>query len=335
LCAVAVLVMGLTGLWGAKVHAQEPGDEPTPLKLMVGRHLTMADAENGTVHARVQPPKAGVGRRLNPEAARRGKDAQRAEASGNGIAFYPADLTYQGGKVLRTVESHDIYVNCTASCFGFPGTFLNNWGHSALMRVTDQYVGTRESHRYTVGPGGIINYPVSGPLGPDDFLTLVYVAASAFGTGYGEVYHIFLAAGTDVCLDQALTVCYSPDNPNTFYFCAFHGSVDFKDIGHVIFSVEPYANVNGCQVNQPSPNSAETDSQANTLSHELTEAITDPDGDAWWNLYGLGNVGEEIGDECANIYYSYANTSLNGRLYEIQPEYSNLQHACVFRTPSD
>ena len=85
---------------------------------------------------------------------------------------------------------------------------------------------------------------------------------------------------------------------------------------------------------QPSPNSPEVDSQANVLSHELIEAITDPDGDAWWNAYDLALFGAEIGDGCAQASYSYANTNIGGHAYEIQPEYSNAAHACAFR-PTD
>jgi len=203
------------------------------------------------------------------------------------------------------------------------------------MRVNDEFVGTLASHRYTVGPGGSINYPVSGPLGPDDLITLIYTAGASFGSGYGDIYHIFFAPGIDVCQDSALTICYSPDNFNTFYFCAFHGSVDFTDIGHVLFSIEPYANVVGCQVNQPSPNSAETDSQANTVSHELEEAITDPDGDASWNAYDLALYGNENADTCAQAYFDYATTVLNGHAYEVQPIYSNQAHACVFKPLGD
>jgi hypothetical protein len=40
------------------------------------------------------------------------------------------------------------------------------------------------------------------------------------------------------------------------------------------------------------------DSTNDTLSHELIEAITDPDLDAWWNSIGFGMFGEEIADEC-------------------------------------
>jgi len=30
------------------------------------------------------------------------------------------------------------------------------------------------------------------------------------------------------------------------FFCGYHSSADFKDIGHVLYTVEPYQNVSGC-----------------------------------------------------------------------------------------
>ena len=113
-------------------------------------------------------------------------------------------------------------------------------------------------------------------------------------------------------------------------FCAFHASVDFTDIGHVLFSVEPYQNVPGCSVAKPSPNGRLIDSTADVLSPELIETITDPDGDAWWILNNLLLLGAEIGDVCQNYKFSYASSSLNQKLYQIQPEYSNQDRACVY-----
>ncbi len=115
-------------------------------------------------------------------------------------------------------------------------------------------------------------------------------------------------------------------------FCAFHASVDFTDIGHVLFSLEPYPNVPGCSVAKPSPNGRLIDSTADVLSHELIETITDPDGDAWWILNNLLLLGAEIGDVCKNYKFSYASSSLNQKLYQIQPEYSN-QYQPVYTRP--
>jgi hypothetical protein len=128
------------------------------------------------------------------------------------------------------------------------------------------------------------------------------------------------------------TVCYSPDNFNTFFFCAYHGSADFKDIGHVIYSVEPFQNVRGCHVRVGTTNGRLIDSTNNVLSHELIEAITDPDGEAWWNSLDNGLFGQEIGDECSFVTtggFDPSTIRIGPKLYAIQPEYSNDHHACV------
>ena len=71
----------------------------------------------------------------------------------------------------------------------------------------------------------------------------------------------------DTCFDLT-SVCYSPDNPPSFAFCGYHGSVTYSDIGHVLLSVEPFQNVDGCSVTTPTPNGALVDSTANVLSIE-------------------------------------------------------------------
>jgi len=98
-------------------------------------------------------------------------------------------------------------------------------------------------------------------------------------------------------------------------------------------TVEPYQNVDGCSVAKPSPNGALVDSTADVLSHELIETITDPDGDAWWITNDLDLFFAEIGDVCQNATFDYAVSNLPGRNYEIQPEYSNQAHACVYTPP--
>jgi hypothetical protein len=249
------------------------------------------------------------------------------------VAFYPGDLSYQGGPVVQEAQSHGLYVDCNANCWGFPSVFLTHLQKSSFIHVTDQYVGTTADNRYTVGAGGTIQYPVVAPLGNNDLLQIVYAGASVFGTGYGHIYHIFLPKGVDVCF-TGTSQCYSPDNPSTFAFCAFHASVDFSDIGHVLFTVEPFQNVPGCAVGKPSPNGLLIDSTADILSHELIETITDPDGDAWWITKDLDLFSAEIGDVCQDSTFTYASSSLNGKNYQIQPEYSNDAHACIYTPPN-
>jgi len=106
--------------------------------------------------------------------------------------------------------------------------------------------------------------------------------------------------------------------------------VDFSDIGHTLFTVQPYQNVPGCMVQQPSPQGPLVDSTSNILFHETTETITDPDGDAWLNLNDLVMYGSEIADECEQAAFSYPSVLVFNTEYAIQGDYSNASHRCSY-----
>ena len=268
-----------------------------------------------------------------------GPDAQRFESNDfdeppaiSPPGFYPSDLSNpDNGSVLTSAESNPLYVNCLPGCWDHPSAFLRRLSRSGFIHIIDQYAGSTAHRRYKLGQGGQLSYPVSAPLNEDDLLDIVHAGARALGNKpYHNVFHVFLPKGTDVCLAGG-SQCYSPDNPSTFVFCAFHGSVDFSDFGHVLFTVEPYQDVPGCSVAQPSPNGALVDSTASTLSHELIETITDPDGTAWVARNSLVAYGEEVADLCVTPFGQYGKVLVGGKHYAIQPEYSNKLHGCVVR----
>ncbi len=256
---------------------------------------------------------------------------------------YPGDLSYEGGPVVDAAESHAIYLlpngKCPIpQCWGDPEKFLKDLSNSRFIHLVDQYIGLAANERYTRGNRAKLSYaPPATPFTDNDMLAVVHAVASLTGqTGYGHIYHIFLPPGQDECFDSTFSVCYSPDNPNSYVFCAYHGSVDFSDIGHVLYSVEPYQNVPGCQVRPGTPNGQLIDSTNSTLSHELFETITDPDIDAWRNLNSNALFLAEIGDECGFITFAGQNAyfdpdvySIREKLYATQPEYSNSAHGCA------
>jgi len=274
-----------------------------------------------------------------------------AAAPDSGGPRYPADLEYLGGPTVPTAQHHAIFVNPTSSCapnscWGDPIGFLHDLNSSNFIHVTNQYVGTEHGHRYPVGTNYVISYPVTPgvPLTDADMEVIAYAAASSSGqNGYGHIYHVFLVPGQDECFTSGFTVCYSPDNPATFAYCGYHSSFDVVGFGHVLYSVEPSVNVNGCNVRPGTPNGQLADSTNNVLSHEVFETITDPDGSAWLNILDNGIFGAEIGDECSFLlftpnfinptaaYFDPSNVTLNGKSYAVQPEYSNAGHACLTR----
>lgn len=237
---------------------------------------------------------------------------------------YPGDLTYNGGYLVTAASSHNVYLNCTFSCWGDPQEFLDLLDNSSLTHVVDQYVGTTANHRYRSGPNVAVTMALTNNfIAESDILNLLHHAASLYGSGYGHIYHVFLPQGVDTCIGGT-TQCYSPDNPSQFTLCAYHASVQYGDgLGHVLFTVEPYQAVTGCE-ESTTVNGTLIDSTDSTLSHELFETITDPDPDTgWYNA----NFGDEMGDLCQPFRDPIA--LYHARRFEIQEEYSNKVHGCI------
>ena len=91
----------------------------------------------------------------------------------------------------------------------------------------------------------------------------------------------------------------------------------------MLYTVEPFQGVAGCQ----GSNLKLTDSPANTLSHEMFEAISDPDpGLGFTARFTLPVLGNEIGDLCAGQRFSFA---IGPTTYLQQLEYSNKIHGCA------
>jgi hypothetical protein len=259
---------------------------------------------------------------------------------------YPGDLEYQGGAVLPTAVQHAIFTDPSSSCppnscWGDPIGFLSDLDKSRVIHLSDQYVGTSAPHRYPVRDNFVVpSYTPSAGVGQPftnlDLAILAYsAAAQTGGLGLGNIYHVFLAPGQDVCFDSTFSVCYSPDNFKTWAFCAYHGSAQDSAGNVVLYTVEPFQNVSGCNVRPDTPNGQLTDSTNNVLSHEFFETITDPVGDGWWNSLNNGIFGEEIADECSFLLFTATDAffdpnlvRLNGNSYAMQPEYVNSQHAC-------
>ena len=247
----------------------------------------------------------------------------------------PFDLTYFGGPVVHAATSYNVYVNCDAgpaSCWGTnhltPAHFLRDLNRDNFIRLVNEYIGTDAIHQFPVAELGITGVEFEDPLRPttatiNDVLNIVFSAASFTGAvGYTAIYHVFLPQGTDMCFNES--TCYSPDNFDTFVFCAFHASVDFGPDAHVLFTVEPYQAVFGCSIPDQTPNGV-IDATASTLSHELMETITDPDGNAWFN----GLFGFEGSDICSALG---SNEVIGYRQYFVQQEYSNAEHGCTTRS---
>jgi len=360
---VCALFIGAFGL--SVVRAQGSAQDQVKSGPTASDNAAAGEATIVYRHARPANTPAGASLKQREIASGFGSLASGSGASGAGTSAssasttttedndqlrFPADLTYNGGAVVRIAEQHPIFLlpngNCPiAKCWGNPETFLKDLWTSEFIHITDQYVGATANNRYPLAVHKLINYkptPKTKPLTDADMLAVVHSVALALGmAGHSNIYHVFLPPGQDECFTATDGICYSPDVPATFFFCGYHSSADFKDIGHVLYTVEPYQNVSGCSVRPGTPNGQLVDSTNNTLSHEVFETITDPDGDAWFNFSAVILNGAEIGDECSFFvvlpisptmvagFFDPSVSTIGNHRYAVQPEYTNLEHACA------
>jgi hypothetical protein len=314
-------------------------------------HTTPADlsaaqnAASGDRHAYPARTAAGVAFRARQAASQSDSNRDSGSAHARGpFLQYAGDVSTLGGRVIKDAESHAIYLqmqpgaDCTlATCWGEPERYLRDLGASEFIHLVDQYVGLTGQNRYTVGfHARVIYSPQATPLTDVDIQAFVHaVAAQTGATGYRHIYHVFLPPGQDECIDATYTGCYSPDNPATFYYCAYHNYAEFSDIGHVLYTVHPYADVPGCQLAPGTPNGQLVDSVASIVSHEQFETITDPDDTGWKNVDGSNLGNQEIADECVffalpgqGVYFDVPAFLIGAHRYAVQLIYSNEQHAC-------
>jgi hypothetical protein len=114
-------------------------------------------------------------------------------------------------------------------------------------------------------------------------------------------------------------------------FCAYHGNFSNNGNEYLYANMYDAGTDPGCQGGGSPNNDQAADTEISISSHEMSEAISDPEpNNAWTDFstndqYGLAG---EIGDMCAYIFNG--NTPLNnGHQYSIQEEWSNFDGDCV------
>jgi len=154
------------------------------------------------------------------------------------------------------------------------------------------------------------------------------MALKGWTGGLNKMFFVYTSTGEGSCFDSSSSSCAYTQ------YCAYH-SYFLNGSTPIVYANMPYADPNYCYssfTGQTSPNNdIPADAAANVSSHELTEAITDPELDAWYD-----STGAEIGDICAwNFGVSFtwdgglANEMWNGHFYTMQTEYDNNSASCV------
>jgi hypothetical protein len=155
-----------------------------------------------------------------------------------------------------------------------------------------------------------------------------YATANSLPADLSHLYVMFFPPNAQTQLVSGSNTYYSMAQ-----FAGYHGHVTYGS-NNLIYANMPFDP--GFATSTPSGDPS-ADSAINTLSHELSEAITDPLNKGGWG----DTTGNEIGDECANAYgppigsasTAYGpqpyNQVINGDFYYTQDEFSNAAYAAT------
>lgn len=173
--------------------------------------------------------------------------------------------------------------------------------------------------------------------------TTTQINARHLPTDLGHMYVLFTPEGVESCAFSNTEIpsgqtnqCTVNSSPTAAY-CAYHsyaaGHLNeiYAEMPFPVFFTSPASNRATCgsesnfnKIQSPNSNAA-ADVEISPLSHEISEAITDPNLDAWFDAIGFEN-----GDECAYIYGPHGgvsgqffNQTINGHHYLTQEEFSN------------
>jgi hypothetical protein len=122
------------------------------------------------------------------------------------------------------------------------------------------------------------------------------------------IYEVFIPNGYYASYGSSDS-CGGPN----LQFCAYHSNFNYNGT-NIKYASMPYPSCSGCQW----PGWSVAQNLDHFACHETREAVTDPDGNAWYDRRGA-----EADDKCA-----WTNLFLSGG-YGYQPEWSNLAGGCV------
>lgn len=267
----------------------------------------------------------------------------RAKPGGTGGG---TGIFYHGGPILASTKVAAIYWGTSSIYNGGPtpgttgtggadgsliGHFLRNLGGSPYFNINTTYYDGNSVHvsnsiAYT-GYWADNSSPGSTPS--DAAIQAEVVRAFSNGLPYdaSTVYLVFTGPGVNL------------GGGFGSQYCAYHGH--FTSSGRdVKYAAQPYNYdfPSGCSALSGSPNNDfAADAEVNTLAHEIEEAATDPDLNAWYDRRGYENA-----DKCAWTFGSTytsgngatANMNLGGKDFLIQRNWVNAgSGGCALKYP--
>lgn len=217
-------------------------------------------------------------------------------------------VTYHGGGVLSDPTIYAIYWGNSSQ---FPAdlepgmtAFLSHLNGTPYLSELDQYVG-KASIRFA---GNLYDASPTLTSDPSD------------STIEAEVDKVLAKNGKQRD-SSALYLVFTSSGPFSSNFCAWHSSS-----GSQLFSSSPpisfaYIPNTICNISTMTTSYTEvTQSIVNSTSHEIVEAMSDPNGHGW-----IGPNGNEIGDLCES---DLTTVTLNSSAWNLQKIWSDDSNSC-------
>jgi Phosphate-induced protein 1 conserved region len=255
------------------------------------------------------PTGKGWGQRASPDHAA----GRNAKPTGNN------GISYHGGPVMTNgVNAYYIWYG------GWTGddsvTILTDLaqsiGGSPYFNINTTYYDGSNQHVLNsvhYASSAMVGYTHGTALSDSNIQTIV---SEAIGAGMTKdpkgVYFVLTSAD----VNETSGFCTQ--------YCGWHthGNIGGMDIKYA-FIGNPNRCPSACEVQTTGPNgNVGADGMASILSHELEEATTDPDLNAWYDRRGQENA-----DKCA--WTGLHNITLPTGTFAVQPLYSNAAHGCV------
>jgi hypothetical protein len=277
--------------------------------LAVTAGLTLASAGFAQPDRDIAPNGKGIGTISHPGPQSDAPGADRSNAGGNGNAGSSNNgIFYHGGPVMTGTKN--VYLIWYGNWAGNTATtiipsLIGGLNGSAYFNINTTYTdgsGARVANSIALKGQTNDNYSQGKSLTDAGVQAVVSNAiAHVFGTDSNGVY--FVLTSSDV--NETTGFCTQ--------YCGWHTAATISGTTtKYAFVGNPDRCPSACEQQTTSPNgNAGADGMASIISHELEEASTDPNLNAWYDRRGQENA-----DKCAWTFGA-TSTASNGSLYNM------------------
>jgi len=243
-------------------------------------------------------------------------------------------ISYHGGPLITSTATHIYYIwygdwTNNNSAQNILKDFANNIGGSSYFNINTTYydnLGIKVQNlpnaafpnlrspvlysqaQATDNTGGY--YPLGKSLTDSNIQQIVSTAISSGSIGNADLNAVYFVL-TSADVNESSGFCTK--------YCGWHthGTIAGMDIKYS-FVGNPDRCPSACEWQTTSPNgNPGADGMASIIAHELEEAVTDPDLNAWYDTLGRENA-----DKCAWTFGT-TSTAPNGSLYNVTLGNSN------------